>query len=478
MNGRLIKLESLYRSAGEVAVKHDPAGDDDHKATTRSPQTISNTTSEQYSLSETSREQAASATETAPSDTTMQPVLPPNHFGPGEPGQTEPEDQVESEPGHPVPPGQEAIPHNHTTLAGLLLDWPGIRQLTRHHLAACYNGPPEQFPIMVEQNRGALILYGRGEDSPLTLPPRDIPDHGTLDPQDDNSEMASPSPAPDYGQLGGLSPPDLVEFKGGPLTTDGNPDFSEQKIWTYVESFKENILNMHPIIQPRVLDNWVKQFLESMVPTQTRSSKYSVRTSFAVGNAESTGMKRKRSPAPDGSETPSTPQPTKPGMPNRSVHSALILTVLALGKVCLSRDRIPDALHNVPDPLPHGSPRNAVPASPAQSSPPNMGAHASHSGYPSPNEMATPSRRASMQTSNPSNTRNLGLKKNYDVIPGLEYFALATDILGNHMGAFNNMKNVYANIFASLYYGQLERPMQSYAHINGASNKLLVILRP
>ena len=71
-----------------------------------------------------------------------------------------------------------------------------------------------------------------------------------------------------------------------------------------------------------------------------------------------------------------------------------------------------------------------------------------------------------------------GLKKNYDVIPGLEYFALATDILGNQLGAYNNMKNVYANIFASLYYGQLERPMQSYAHINSASNKLLVILRP
>jgi hypothetical protein len=70
------------------------------------------------------------------------------------------------------------------------------------------------------------------------------------------------------------------------------------------------------------------------------------------------------------------------------------------------------------------------------------------------------------------------LKKNYDVIPGLEYFAYATDILGNQLGAYNNMKNVYANIFASLYYGQLERPMQSYAHINIASNKLLVILRP
>jgi hypothetical protein len=70
------------------------------------------------------------------------------------------------------------------------------------------------------------------------------------------------------------------------------------------------------------------------------------------------------------------------------------------------------------------------------------------------------------------------LKKNYEVIPGLEYFAYATDILGNHLGAYNNMKNVYANIFAGLYHGQLGRPMESFAFIHKASHKLQVIMRP
>ncbi|KAF5657489.1 hypothetical protein FHETE_10408 [Fusarium heterosporum] len=38
-----------------------------------------------------------------------------------------------------------------------------------------------------------------------------------------------------------------------------------------------------------------------------------------------------------------------------SIHSALVLTVLALGKACLHRDNVPDVVHPT-DPLPHGSP--------------------------------------------------------------------------------------------------------------------------
>jgi hypothetical protein len=64
------------------------------------------------------------------------------------------------------------------------------------------------------------------------------------------------------------------------------------------------------------------------------------------------------------------------------------------------------------------------------------------------------------------------------MIPGLEYFAYASDILGNNAGAYNNMKGVYASIFAGLYYGQLNRPLESFAFIHGAGHKLQVIMRP
>ncbi|KAM0361002.1 hypothetical protein ACHAPK_011813, partial [Fusarium culmorum] len=183
---------------------------------------------------------------------------------------------------------------------------------------------------------------------------------------------------------------------------------------------------------------------------------------------------------PDGSE-PATPAPQRAGRPDRSIHSALVLTVLALGKVCLHRDNVPDIFHSTEPTLPHGSPaiRNgAIPPSPNQGSPPGYSSHPHSSGLPSPKEPERNihSRRSSIRGVDRFRS-GYSLKKNYEVIPGLEYFAYATDILGNHLGAYN-MKNVYANIFAGLYHGQLGRPMESFAFIHKASHKLQVIMRP
>ncbi|EXL39184.1 hypothetical protein FOCG_18203 [Fusarium oxysporum f. sp. radicis-lycopersici 26381] len=424
------------------------------------------------------------------------------------------EDEMEVEPGPPVPPGEPAIPINHTTLAGLLLEWPSIRELTKHHVEREGVRYISEYPISQEQNRGVLTVYGRGEDAHPSRQVREPTDHGNLDMADDASDMASPSPAADWGQIGGLSPPDQVEYKGGVLV-DVNPDFSEPKVWAYVESFKENILNMHPIIQPKLLDYWVRHFLNNLPESQPRSAKPQIsKPTFAVGGGSQTedvvGSKRKRSPGPDGSEPP-PPAPSRTGRPDRSIHTALVLTVLALGKVCLHRDKVPDAVHPT-EPLPPRSPaiRNgAIPPSPNQGSPPAYSSHYYSSGLPSPKEQDRKMHRrrssihgagAFRSDSSPkknceeqdrkmhrrrSSIHGAGAfrsdsspKKNCEVIPGLEYFAYATDILGNHTGAYNNMKNVYANIFAGLYHGQLGRPMESFAFIHTASHKLQVIMRP
>jgi hypothetical protein len=394
------------------------------------------------------------------------------------------EDEMEVEPGPPVPPGEPAIPINHTTLAGLLLEWPSIRELTKHHVEREGVRYISEYPISQEQNRGVLIVHGRGEDSHPSRHIQGPTDHGNLDMADDSSDMASPSPAADWGQLGRLSPPDQVEYKGGVLV-DGNPDFSEPKVWAYVESFKENILNMHPITEPKLLDNWVRHFLDNLPASQPRSVKpQTSKPTFAVGGGlqteEVAGSKRKRSPGPDGSEPP-PPAPRRTDRPDRSIHTALVLTVLALGKVCLHRDNVPDVVHPT-EPLPPGSPafRNgAIPPSPNQGFPPDYSSHYYSSGLPSPKEQDRKMhrRRSSIHGADAFRSDS-SPKKNCEVIPGLEYFAYATDILGNHTGAYNNMKNVYANIFAGLYHGQLGRPMESFAFIHRASLKLQVIMRP
>ena len=445
-------------------VKRDPATDDDYKPAASASHRPNGVSQSQESAlhNEHSRERFA-----APERVPLQMMA---------------EDEMEAEPGPPVPPGEPAIPINHTTLAGLLLDWPSIREMTKHHLEKAGVRFVSEFPISQEQRRGLLMVYGRGEDCHHHS--KDVTDHGILEASDDVSDSASPSPAADWGQLGGLSPPDQVEYKGGVLSQDGTPDFSESKVWTYVESFKENILNMHPIIQPDMVDYWVRSFLESLPPQKEKekSAKPQVsKPSFAV-QSEAAGSKRKRSQSPDGSKNAYGSSGNRIGRPYRSIHSAVVLTILALGKICLYRDRIPDVLQT-PDNAPQGSPHahNGVLPSPGQSSPPSYTSQsASSNGQPSPadQERGRHSRRSSMHGHGTGLRQGYSLKRNYEVIPGLEYFAFATDILGNHQGAYNHIKDVYANIFACLYHGQLGRPMESFAFIHRASHKLQVIMRP
>ncbi|KAG5915419.1 hypothetical protein E4U42_008065 [Claviceps africana] len=403
------------------------------------------------------------------------------------------EDELEQEPGEPIPPGEPAIPMNHTTLAGLLLDWPVIRDIVKPHLEPVGIRHVTEYPTSNEQNRGVLKVYGRGEDShPFRSQPSRHPDHGQPDVADDSSDTATSSPfGADWGHLGGLSPADqVVEYKGGVLASDGNPDFSEHKVWSYVQSFQEHILNMHPIIQPKVLREWVQHFLETLPPRTTplKPSKAAA-ASFAVNNASSNmgsnipGAKRKRSPGPDEFEASPILSGATWGRPERSIHNALVLIILALGKICQHRERIPDAVHQAETSL-RGSPsiRNALSQSPVQGSPPSLSSTCQSSGLASPKELERgggQSRRSSIQGGGSVSARfGLGLKKNYEAIPGLEYFAFATDILGNHIGAYKNMKNVYALIFAGLYHGQLARPLESFAFIHQAGHKLQVIMRP
>lgn len=82
------------------------------------------------------------------------------------------------------------------------------------------------------------------------------------------------------------------------------------------------------------------------------------------------------------------------------------------------------------------------------------------------------SRRASFQGSKPSQMR-----RNYESIPGLEYFAIATDIIGNQLGG-NTLNHVYSSIFAGLYHGQLGRVIESHAYIAHGCTVLMNILRP
>ncbi|KAM3523255.1 hypothetical protein MY4038_008272 [Beauveria bassiana] len=103
--------------------------------------------------------------------------------------------KTESTPftGPPPPLGESAIPMNHTTLACLLLNWPSIQELTKHHVEREGLGYVGEFPISQEQNRGLLIVYGRGEDNRMSRKERESEQHEQQSVDVPDSSSDSPS---------------------------------------------------------------------------------------------------------------------------------------------------------------------------------------------------------------------------------------------------------------------------------------------
>ncbi|EGZ74518.1 hypothetical protein NEUTE2DRAFT_155194 [Neurospora tetrasperma FGSC 2509] len=393
------------------------------------------------------------------------------------------DEEREQEPGPFVRPGAPAIPLNHTTLAALLLKWKSIKRLAQRFLDAENIKFVEEYPIRQEERRGLLRLWGRGEGLDSSRMDRESNHNlGMMEVIDDYSETGAPSPADCWGGISGSpGPMDHRSTMVGVQTLD----FSEETVWKYVQSYLDNIQNMHPLIIPRELHAMVRLFLDG-IQQSTKKPKGSAGIAKFVGAPPlsvqgETGAKRKRSPVPDGADSPTMlPRSGKPTF-QRSINNALVLLVLALGKICLIKDRkLPDVVP-VSEPS-HGSPmvRNGYPASPIHGSPPSYSSQSHSAGLPSPKDSADrsgPSRRQSFQGGGAPAMRVGSLKRNMDVIPGLDYFAYATDILGGQL-AGTSLRHIHAYILAGLYHGQLGRVMESYAYIKEAGWALQIKMRP
>jgi hypothetical protein len=394
-------------------------------------------------------------------------------------GQQEEEEEESGDPGTPKPP---SIPVNHTTGAARLLLEPPIAEMCKGIVNKSKLIRNEKYPLNAELKRGLLRLYGRGEglDAVAGYEKEFLVDHGSEStPGDTNSDVSSPADDQCHGQLGGMTPPASLgsDFSVGDIDSNGMPNFSRDRVLPLVQSYKDNINNMHPLLVPHNLDTLVENFLKS-IPENPVKSKGPI--AGFVRNAESPGNKRKRSPGL--MDYPNTPESRdwdllKPGRPQRSISSAIVLCVLALGSICLRKGKIPDCVPDREDGIYGSSPtvRNGQPPSPMSS--PSM---STPMGIPSPldtDREQLHSRRTSIE-GGPYPTKGHATKaRNLDRIPGLIYFALATDIIGNQLGG-NSLPHVHCNILAGLYHGQLARVMESHAYIHEACRGLQVLLRP
>jgi hypothetical protein len=165
----------------------------------------------------------------------------------------------------------------------------------------------------------------------------------------------------------------------------------------------------------------------------------------------------------------------------KSIDNAVLLLVLALGSICEVGAPVPGPVtDNPPDFrkewIPGPPTRSALsPAESAMILAEQGGFYAPHTiPYPSPvdDHRSVRGQSASARGDVPANQH----LRNVDVIPGLSYYAYATQILGALQGA-NCLPHVQAALLAGLYAGQLAHPFQSHGWIYQAARACQVLIR-
>lgn len=398
---------------------------------------------------------------------TSSPELEPRNFTPMQTDHNElspKNDTDEDDTGKPVQPDEPAIPVGHTTGASRLLTWPSINEMVGDLVKE--KKISEEYPFLKERKNG-IRLYGVG---PTQAP---SPDYMG---EDSYSDLHSPSPADDtvYGQVVGDTPPANVhiyrEPKGG-LRPDGTLDLDRATVKRLTESYMHNMHIMHPILDPHQF-NKICELILKKVPVDIPKAKVVAAGFVANHPGEPPNKKQKHSP-----KTVSEPTEAqlKPWDSPKSIGYAVFLLVLALGKICEHKDRLPNVLSDDDKPLLDSSARNGFP-SPIQASPTIS---SKSSGLPSPQEGERGSRnprRASVDIQGRHRGTAQVSPQNADVIPGLAYAEKATDILGNQLGEYS-LAHVHAFTLAGLYFGQLVLPFRSHAYIYAAGSALQVLLK-
>lgn len=258
---------------------------------------------------------------------------------------------------------------------------------------------------------------------------------------------------------------------------------------------------MHPFLDEAWLVRAIESFVGRYNPTDSTRSPFAhhagvpgfdVRREREISASMIKATKRKHSAAYSFGAASVEPVPTLPSsearttrpLIERTIENAIILLVMALGKICEWTDNLPGP---VPDsisvrettaagtrnysPLPPASPLSAsMKQSPASSQASVFASANSPIGYA---RTSNPSRRSSNEDVYGMAGRDV---KNVDVIPGLAYYGHAAGILGDLHGGME-LAHVQARLLAGLYCGQLARTIESWNWIHAACIACQLVVR-
>lgn len=400
---------------------------------------------------------------------------------------------------------QNAIHVEHNTAAQKLFRWPSIKALLLKSKKLGFTESMENYVMNYELKKGPLRLYGRGQGQDLEDGNRmgagapSPASSSASGPGDDNSESRSPVSSPESLWGCGFNPQvgeSRTESVAGGLTSDNTLKLDPKTLSNYLESYLQNIHIMHPFLDEQVVTRMVDNFKRRYNPTAEHgSSKASFAVPLANANLDMfrdpvTGIsrpaKRKASDAQyhnSGTDanyghSSSSPKP----LLERSPTTAIILLVMALGKICECREALPgpvptNARETTNHPARSHSPKGYHPHSPPDYSMRRSPSSSSHS----TGNTSAPSPMGAIRHSHLSPRSSFGelptQPRNLDVIPGLAYYAQATDILGNMMGS-TNLLYVQCCLLAGLYAGQLANSFESLMWIQCAAKTLCMMITP
>ncbi|KAF2436317.1 hypothetical protein EJ08DRAFT_234591 [Tothia fuscella] len=380
--------------------------------------------------------------------------------------ETEPQLQV-------VDPGLQ----EHETGAHYLMGWPVIKDFF-----ANAGITKREYVQEEDEKQGTLRPYGASEL------PRSLEDHNSnhvtspsWSAQSDPASANSPTdglngvefgPSADYNRenIGGLNP-------------DGSLKLDRETVQRLYASYMKHMWVMHPFLDVSWLQRKLHKFMPPPGPVG-RSPNFAMPGAPASYHGLPTKRKRPSEPS-DHLSDPATPETAQwersPQKPERSMTNAIILLVLALGKVLesdkflLRDERLAAQGQQATDYQP--SPGAVRPSPPHFS---NQYPNYSRSNVPSPSYEQARSQAGSRGSSNdyaPNDTsRSIPpvLVRNADRYPGLAYFAYATDILGNNFGG-NDIIHAQAFLLAGLYFGQLGRALESWSWITSGCRATMML---
>ncbi|KAF7115349.1 hypothetical protein CNMCM5793_002165 [Aspergillus hiratsukae] len=366
--------------------------------------------------------------------------------------------------------GELSIPVEHTTAAHKLLSWPSIKNLLypREY--------DEDYVMRKEEQRGLIRVYGRGEGHDTSedrMSPTPLTSSNSSSGWDDTHQASPSSPWTQSAHPSGF--PQKLEDRGvdefGTLWAD--PDTLRR----YHHSYLEHMHKLHPFLDQSDLEKKIEMFIKFHCLPKTSGGSTPTGTGVMPR-----GAKRKRSCETLQGVVCDYQTSAMSRRIEKSIDNAVLLLVLAVGSICEAGPPVPGPVTDTPPDFR----KEWIPGPPTRSILSPAGSDMilpAHGSFYASNPHAVPSPppvdgrrsvggRSASSGPSPAN-RHL---RNLDVIPGLSYYAYATQILGGLQGA-NGLLHVQAALLAGLYAGQLAHPVQSHGWISQAGRACQVLVR-